>query len=213
MIVTPGATASVTVIDPFKPAHLTLKAKDNKTGKLLPGSTVNIGTGDTTLLTLTTGPKGTASRELPISSRTTQFWVKQTKAPPGYALYKPSKTFTAGPGAPVTVTVTNSKAAIGSSPAPTEKPTSTATTPGDKATGRKSGLPTDHATTDADSSPAVSAAGDATPKTLDGSLARTGTDATPWLVGGAGLLVAGGIAALDAARAGRSDENNPSGEG
>ncbi|MEU9735233.1 prealbumin-like fold domain-containing protein [Streptomyces sp. NPDC048002] len=79
VIVTPGATAPVTVIDPFKPAHLTLKAKDNKTGKLLPGSTVNIGTGDTTLLTLTTGTKGTASGDLPISSRTTQFWVKQTR--------------------------------------------------------------------------------------------------------------------------------------
>ncbi|MCZ0997596.1 SpaA isopeptide-forming pilin-related protein [Streptomyces mirabilis] len=139
VIVTPGATAPVTVIDTFKPAHLTLKAKDNKTGKLLPGSTANIGTGDTTLLTLTTGPKGTASGDLPISSRTTKFWVKQTKAPSGYALYKPSKTFTAGPGAPVAVTVTNSKTLTGASPAATEKataqPTSTATKQGDKTAG------------------------------------------------------------------------------
>ncbi|MGQ4436639.1 MULTISPECIES: MSCRAMM family protein [unclassified Streptomyces] len=62
VIVTPGATAPVTVIDPFTSAHLTLKAKDDKTGKALPGSTFNIGTGDEILLTLVTGLKGTALR-------------------------------------------------------------------------------------------------------------------------------------------------------
>ncbi|MEU6231293.1 hypothetical protein [Streptomyces sp. NPDC047042] len=117
----------MTVIDPFKPAHLTFKAQDSKTGKLLPGSTVNIGTGAATLLTLTTGPKGTASGDLPISSRTTKFWVKQTKAPTGYRLYKPLDALTATPGDPVTVTVANSKTSTGSSPDPTEKPTGTAT--------------------------------------------------------------------------------------
>ncbi|MCQ9179181.1 hypothetical protein KMT30_09055 [Streptomyces sp. IBSBF 2953] len=217
VIVTPGATAPVTVIDPFKPAHLTLKAKDNKTGKLLPGSTVNIGTGDTTLLTLTTGPKGTASGDLPISSRTTQFWVKQTKAPSGYALYKPSKTFTAGPGTPVTVTVTNSKTATGSSPVPTEKatdqPTSTATTQGDKTVGGTSARPADSATPDSDSSPTADASDETTSKTPVGSLAHTGADASPLLVGGAGLLVASGIGILVAARARRSDESAPAGEG
>ncbi|UIX34418.1 SpaA isopeptide-forming pilin-related protein [Streptomyces sp. GQFP] len=219
VIVTPGATAPVTVIGTFKPAHLTLKAKDNKTGKLLPGSTVNIGTGDTTLLTLTTGPKGTASGELPISSRTTKFWVKQTKAPSGYALYKPSKTFTAGPGAPVTVTVTNSKTATGSSPAPTEKatdqPTSTPTTQGDKTVGGTSARPADSATPDTDSSLAADASGETTSTTPAGSLAHTGADASPWLAGGAGLLVASGIGMLAAARARRTgnSENTPSGEG
>ncbi|MFD4559774.1 SpaA isopeptide-forming pilin-related protein [Streptomyces sp. NPDC058469] len=217
VIVTPGATAPVTVTDPFKSAHVTLKAKDDKTGKALPGSTVNIGTGDKTLLTLTTGPKGTASGDLPISSRVTEFWARQTKAPAGYALYKPSKTFSAGPGAPVTVTVTNSKTTTGSSPAPTQnptgQPTSTAAAPSDS--DATPGNPTNHTTTDTDSSPADGAADGATPKTLTGSLAHTGTDATPWLLGGAGLLLGGGIAAIAAARTRRSDseETNPSGDG
>ncbi|MFB7328660.1 collagen binding domain-containing protein [Streptomyces sp. NPDC056190] len=59
VIVTPGGTARLTIVDPFKPAQVLLKTKDDKTGKLLPGATVNIGSGDKTLLTLTTGPKGT----------------------------------------------------------------------------------------------------------------------------------------------------------
>jgi hypothetical protein len=50
VIVTPGADAPLTITDPFKPATVTLKAKDSKSGKLLPGSTVNIGTGDRTVL-------------------------------------------------------------------------------------------------------------------------------------------------------------------
>lgn len=94
---------------------------------------MNIGSGDKTLLTLTTGPKGTASGELPVSSRKTEFWVKQIKAPEGYDLYKPSKTFTAGPGAPVTVTVTNAKTATTPKPDPsgtaTDKPTATPSAP------------------------------------------------------------------------------------
>ncbi|MFJ6898182.1 collagen binding domain-containing protein [Streptomyces hokutonensis] len=217
VIVTPGATAPVTVIDPFKSAHVTLKAKDNKTGKTLPGSTVNIGTGNKILLTLTTGPKGTATGDLPISSRVTEFWARQTKAPAGYTLYKPSKTFTAGPGAPVTVTITNSRTTTGSSPAPTQNPTGqpTSSTPAPSDSDAASGSPTDHTTTDTDASPANGVADGATPKTQTGSLAHTGTDATPWLLGGAGLLVAGGIAAVAAARARRSDSdaNTPSGNG
>jgi hypothetical protein len=52
VIVTPSATARLTIVDPFKPAQVLLKAKDDKTGKLLPSSTVNIGSGEETLLTL-----------------------------------------------------------------------------------------------------------------------------------------------------------------
>lgn len=37
MIVTPGATARLTIVAPFKPAQVVLKAKDEKTGKLIPG--------------------------------------------------------------------------------------------------------------------------------------------------------------------------------
>ncbi|MCP3821428.1 SpaA isopeptide-forming pilin-related protein [Streptomyces sp. A3M-1-3] len=210
VIVTPGATARLTIVDPFKPAQVLLKAKDDKTGKLLPGSTVNIGSGKETLLTLTTGPKGTATGELPVTSRKTEFWVKQVKAPEGYDLYKPSKTFTAGPGAPVTVTVTNAKTATTPKPTPTEKPTEqptgTPSTPTDQPTHDASGesqpAPTATGTPDADSSlaPSADATDTASPKTPEGSLAHTGTDANPWILGGAGLLLAAGTGAVVAAR-------------
>ncbi|MFJ9900753.1 collagen binding domain-containing protein [Streptomyces sp. NPDC091280] len=217
VIVTPGADTPLAITDPFKPAHITFKARDSKTGKVLPGSTVNIGTGDRTLLTLTTGPKGTASGKLPISSRTTQFWAKETKAPSGYALNKPAKTFTARPGAPVTVIVTHSKATTGSSLAPSEKatdqPTSTATTQGDKtAGGGTSARPAHSAVSDTDSSLAADVSDGITSATQAGSLAHTGADASRWLVGGAGFLVASGIGILVAARARRTDENAPAGE-
>ncbi|WP_270891482.1 MSCRAMM family protein [Streptomyces sp. DHE17-7] len=130
VIVTPGATTRLTITDPFKAAKVLLQAKDDKTGKLLPGATVNIGTGSSTLLTLTTGAKGTASGELPMSSRKAQFWVKEIKAPAGYDLYKPTKTFTAGPGDPVTVTVTNAKTTTTPKPEPSGKPTHTPTDTG-----------------------------------------------------------------------------------
>ncbi|MER7986511.1 SpaA isopeptide-forming pilin-related protein [Streptomyces noursei] len=210
VIVTPGATAPVTIADAFKAAQVQLTVKDDKTGKLLPGATVTIGTGDTTLLTLTTGPKGTASGELPVPSGKQGFWVKEITAPEGYDLYKPSKTFTAAPGAPVTVTVTNTKTSTNATPDPTDKPTdkpTTPSTPGDKPShhatpGGPNATPTDSATPGAGPStvPATSAADDATPKAPVGSLAHTGADATPWLLGGAGLLLAGGIGALVAAR-------------
>ncbi|WP_328828428.1 MSCRAMM family protein [Streptomyces ureilyticus] len=209
VIVTPGATAPVTVIDPFKPAHVTLKA-DSKTGTLLPGSTVNIGSGDKTLLTLTTGPKGTASGELPVSSRKTEFWVKQIKAPGGYDLYKPAKTFTAGPGAPVTVTVTNTKTATTTKPTPTEKPadkpTDTPSTPTDKPTqnaavgSKPNPTATDKPDTESSLVPSADGTESASPKAPAGSLAHTGADATPWILGGAGVLLVGGIGAVATAR-------------
>ncbi|WP_019070605.1 MSCRAMM family protein [Streptomyces hokutonensis] len=207
VIVTPGATTRLTITDPFKAAKVLLQAKDDKTGRLLPGATVNIGIGESTLLTLTTGAKGTASGELPVSSRKTQFWVKEIKAPAGYDLYKLSKTFTAGPGAAVTVTVTNSKGAIGSSPDPTAKPTDHPT-----ASGSESTSPTSSAATDPDTSPAADASGEAMSKAPTGSLAHTGADASPWLAGGAGLLAASGIGLVVAARIRRSGEHTSSGE-
>ncbi|MER6500181.1 SpaA isopeptide-forming pilin-related protein [Streptomyces sp. NPDC001455] len=210
VIVTPGATTRLTITDPFKAAKVLLKAKDDKTGKLLPSATVDIGTGDKTLLTLTTGTNGTASGELPVSSRTTELWVKQIKAPAGYDLYKPSKSFTAVPGAPVTVTVSNAKTSTSPKPAPsdqpTHKPTGTPSTPGDKpsnsATGGAKTSATGTSTPDADSSPTAAAvpADDTIPKAPAGSLARTGADATPWIAGGAGLLVAAGVVTLVVAR-------------
>ncbi|MGW0312628.1 SpaA isopeptide-forming pilin-related protein [Streptomyces flavidovirens] len=219
VIVTPGATTPLTITDPFKSAKVLLQTKDDKTGKLLPGSTVNIGTGSETLLTLTTGSQGTATGELPVTSRKTVFWVKQVKAPAGYDLYKPSKTFTAGPGAPVTVTVTNAKTATIPKPDPSDKPrdepTGTPSAPADKPSGSGTGeskpSPTGTSTPDAVSSPTAAAGldDDTTPKTPAGSLAHTGADATPWIAGGAGLLVAAGAVALVVARRRTSAQLEP----
>ncbi|MET9988431.1 MSCRAMM family protein [Streptomyces coelicoflavus] len=215
VIVTPGATTRLTITDPFKAAKVLLQAKDDKTGKLLPGATVNIGTGSSTLLTLTTGAKGTASGELPMSSRKAQFWVNEIKAPAGYDLYKPTKTFTAGPGDPVTVTVTNAKTTTTPKPEPSGKPTHTPTdTPSSSPSKPNSG--TDRATPSASDSDtpetgtsaiAATPVGDSTPKTPTGSLAHTGADATLWLIGGAAVLIAAGGGALAVARRSRTDSH------
>ncbi|MGW7337681.1 SpaA isopeptide-forming pilin-related protein [Streptomyces sp. NPDC054808] len=215
VIITPGATTRLTIIDPFKAAKVLLQAKDDKTGKLLPGATVNIGTGTSTLLTLTTGAKGTASGELPVSSRKTEFWVKQVKAPAGYDLYKPSKTFTAGPGSPVTVTVTNTATSPKPDPSdkPTPKPSGTPSTPADKpgsdTRGTKPSAP-GTGTSDVDSSSTAAAPdSDATPMTPAGSLAHTGADGTPWIAAGAGLFVVVGAVTLVAVRRRRAAESEP----
>ncbi|MER5443325.1 SpaA isopeptide-forming pilin-related protein [Streptomyces sp. NPDC002790] len=212
VIVTPGTDTPLTIVDPFKAASVLLKAKDDKTGKLLAGSTVNIGSGDKTLLTLTTGSDGTATGKLPINSRTgTDFWVKQIKAPVGYDLYKPSKDFKAKPGDPVTVTTTNAKTAT--TPPPTEKPTEKPTDkptekpsdkplPGKPGKGEDTPAPSDSATPASDETASSTAA-----PAPEGSLAHTGADATPWLTGGAGLLIAVGGGALVVARRRRTDDS------
>ncbi|MGJ5751574.1 hypothetical protein FB563_4081 [Streptomyces puniciscabiei] len=218
VIVTPGVTTPLTITDPFKAAKVLLQAKDDKTGKLLSGATVNIGTGASTLLTLTTGAEGTASGELPVSSRKTEFWVKQVKAPAGYDLYKTPKTFTAGPGAPVTVTVTNTRTATNPKPhpsdKPTQQPTSTPSTPADKP-GSDSGSTKPSApspgTPDADPSSTAAAVpdGGSMPATQAGSLAHTGADGTPWIAAGAGLLVVAGAVTLIAVRRRTAAEPEP----
>ncbi|MFE1071215.1 SpaA isopeptide-forming pilin-related protein [Streptomyces sp. NPDC058783] len=212
VIVTPGTATRLTIVDPFKAASVLLKAKDDKTGKLLAGSTVNIGSGDKTILTLTTGADGTATGKLPINSRTgSDFWVKQVKAPAGYDLYKPSKAFKAKPGGPVTVTVTNAKTAT--SPPSTEKPT-------DRPTEKPSGEPSADKPGKDEDAPAPSASGtptsdEATSSTaapaLTGALAHTGADATPWMIGGAGVLIAAGGGALAMARRRRADDSTDEG--
>ncbi|MEU9445958.1 SpaA isopeptide-forming pilin-related protein [Streptomyces sp. NPDC048304] len=214
VIVTPGGTTRLAIVAPFKPAHVQLQAKDDKTGKLLSGATVNIGSGDTTLLTLTTGPKGTATGDLPVSNRKAEFWIKETKAPAGYDLYTRTKTFTTGPGDPVTVTVTNSKASSLPNPTPTKKPTHTPSTPEGKPTSGTSGgsrpSPATSGTpvTAPSTAPVPDATDDASPTAPIGSLAHTGADASPWLLGGAGLLLAGGTTAVIAARR-RASEDTP----
>ncbi|MGW2685719.1 SpaA isopeptide-forming pilin-related protein [Streptomyces sp. NPDC001414] len=213
VIVIPGNATRLTINDPFKAAKVVLQARDDKTGSLLPGATVNIGTGTSTLLTLTTGAKGTASGELPVSSRRTQFWVKETKAPAGYGLYKPTKTFTAGPGAPVTVTVTSAKTATvpkpSSSGKPTHRPTDSPSSPDgpNSATGGIRPSASGRDTPEPDSSPvAVAPVDRPTLKAPAGSLAHTGADATPWLIGGAAVLITAGGGALLLARRYRTDK-------
>ncbi|MFD3415016.1 collagen binding domain-containing protein [Streptomyces cyaneofuscatus] len=207
VVVTPGATTRLTIVDPFKAAKVLLQAKDDKTGKLLAGSTVNIGSGDKSLLTLTTGSDGTASGKLPTSSRTSSdFWVKQVKAPDGYEIYKPSKTFKAKPGDPVTVTVTNAKTAT--TPPPTEQPTGK---PSDRPTpdkpGKDEGTPAGASASATDSPASDETASSTAAPAPAGSLARTGADATPWMIGGVGVLIAAGGGALFAARRRRTDDN------
>ncbi|NEC67042.1 SpaA isopeptide-forming pilin-related protein [Streptomyces sp. SID9727] len=204
VIVAPGTDTPLTIVDPFKDASVLLKAKDDKTGKLLAGSTVNIGSGDKALLTLTTGSDGTATGKLPVNSRTgTDFWVKQVKAPEGYDLYKPSKTFKAKPGDPVTVTTTNAKTAT----TPTEKPTGKPTDkPSHKPTPDKPGKDEHTATPSASQTSVADETSSTTAPAPEGALAHTGADATPWLIGGAGILIAAGGGALFAVRRRRTDD-------
>lgn len=211
VIVTPGADTPLTIIDPFKPASVLLKAKDDKTGKLLAGSTVNIGRGDKIILTLTTGSDGTASGKLPINARTgSDFWVKQVKAPEGYEIYKPSKAFKAKPGDPVTVAVTNAKSATTPPPAesPTDKPTDK---PSDGPTADKPGQEEDTSTPSASGTPTSDETSSTAAPAPAGSLAHTGADAAPWLIGGAGVLIAAGGGALFVAR--RRGTDNSTGDG
>ncbi|MFB7630481.1 collagen binding domain-containing protein [Streptomyces sp. NPDC056149] len=209
VIVTPGSTTQLTITDPFKPAEILLKAQDSKTGKPLPGATVNIGLGGQTLLTLTTGPQGTATGTLRLTSRIAEVWAKQTKAPKGYNL-STTKTLTATPGASTTLSLTNSTTAT-PTPHPTDEPTNTPSTPTATPTHDASTepqpTPTDTGTPDADSSPTPAAADtdDATPKPPTGSLAHTGADDSPWLLGGAAALLAVGTTAIIATRRHRPD--------
>ncbi|WP_371551486.1 SpaA isopeptide-forming pilin-related protein [Streptomyces sp. NBC_00554] len=208
VIVTPGADTPLTIIDPFKPASVRLKARDDKTGKLLAGSTVNIGSGDKTIRTLTTGSDGTASGKVPINSRTgSDFWVEQVKAPAGYEIYTSVKEFKAKPGDPVTVTVTNAKTVT--TPPPTEKPTDK---PSNQPTPDKTDKDEDNPAPSASGTPASdeTASSTAVPASA-GSLAHTGADATPWLIAGAGVLIAAGGGALFAARRRRADNSTDDG--
>ncbi|AJC55029.1 SpaA isopeptide-forming pilin-related protein [Streptomyces sp. 769] len=211
VIVTPGTDAPLTIIDPFKPASVLLQAKDDKSGTLLAGSTVNIGAGDKTILTLTTGSDGTATAQLPINSRTsTDFWAKQVKAPDGYDLDKGRHDFKAKPGDSVTTTVTNAKThTTPPSPDPSDKPTDkptekpTAKPTPDKPGGDTTSDPSEKPT---DTPSAEETASSTSAPEPEGSLAHTGADATPLLLGGAGLLLAVGGGVIIAARRRRTDD-------
>ncbi|MFI5804423.1 collagen binding domain-containing protein [Streptomyces sp. NPDC051561] len=195
VIVTPALTP-LTIVDPFKPTELTIKKTDKATGKPLAGATINVtpkGGGDT--VTLTTSANGTAHVKLPAITRAgTAYTATETKAPTGFELDRTPVPFTAVPGKPVTVTLTNTRTPT------TPPPTSPApTTPSGKPT------PTAPSATKTPSSPppttpAVKVTTPTTAPPPDGALAQTGAGISPWLLGGAGLLLAAGGGALIAAR-------------
>ncbi|MCX5278377.1 SpaA isopeptide-forming pilin-related protein [Streptomyces virginiae] len=206
VIVTPGQTVKLAVVDPFKPADLTVTKTDKASGKPLAGAVINItpASGDGKPVTLTTGKDGTATTKLPVAARVgTSYTATETKAPDGYQLNSTPVKITAKPGAPVTATFTNTKKEQPTQPPTTPAPTpttpttplvtpSTKPTPSTPATSQpptSSAAPTPEQTTSSTSSPAPT-----------GSLAQTGADATGWLLAGAGVLVAAGGGALIAVR-------------
>ncbi|MFG2483433.1 collagen binding domain-containing protein [Streptomyces virginiae] len=200
VIVTPGQTVKLAVVDPFKPADLTVTKTDKASGKPLVGAVINItpASGDGKPVTLTTGKDGTA--KLPVAARAgTSYTATETKAPDGYQLDSTPAKITAKPGAPVTAAFTNTKKEQPTQPptTPTTPTTPPATpsgkpTPSTPATSQpptSSATPTPEQTTSSTSSPAPT-----------GSLAQTGADATGWLIAGAGVLLAAGGGALLAVR-------------
>jgi LPXTG-motif cell wall-anchored protein len=215
VIVTPGAETPLTIIDPFKSASVVLKAKDDETGKLLAGSTVNIGSGDKTILTLTTGSDGTASGQLPVSARTgSDFWARQVKAPAGYEITTSTKTFKAKPGDPVTVPVTNAMKTNGTTATPTSsaKPTPDVSTPGTSAP-KQGDSPASSAPAQSGAPVVGETAPSSTALSAKGSLAHTGAEATPWLLGGVGALLAAGGGAVFAARRRRTEDESGRAQG
>ncbi|MFE6461235.1 collagen binding domain-containing protein [Streptomyces cinereoruber] len=179
--ITAGRTAQANpldVTDPFKKADLLLKKIDKNTGRTLAGAVITIRADETDktgkhapgkiITTLTTGTNGTAHAELDVTLRAgTRYWAAETTAPDGYQLDTTPVAFTASPGADVTVTLADQ-------PVPTTPPTTPPPSP---------------------STPPATPAPPAPPTTPpSGSLAHTGADTTPWLIAGAGTLLASGSA-------------------
>ncbi|MFB7270734.1 collagen binding domain-containing protein [Streptomyces sp. NPDC056244] len=217
VIITPGTAAPLTIIDPFKPADLTVRKTDENSGRPLSGAVVNVtpaGGGDT--VTLTTSKNGTATAQLPVSSRTgAAYTATETKAPSGYQLNAKPVKFTAKPGSSVTVTLANTKREQPTRP-PTHPPTPTgATTPGSPS--HESATPANPGTSKHATTPLPSSSGTGTPASVatapsteppapQGSLAHTGANATPWLLGTAALLLTAGGGTVVAARRHHTDD-------
>ncbi|MFD7013950.1 collagen binding domain-containing protein [Streptomyces sp. NPDC059928] len=212
VIVTPGTGTPLTVVDPFKPADLTVTKTDKTSGKPLAGAVINItptGNGGDPV-TLTTGKDGTAKAQLPVASRNgTTYTATETRAPEGYQLDSTPQKVTAKPGAPVAITLTDTKKEQPPSPKPTPPTPDTSTPP--KPTPHTSTAPSPSASVSASASP-VPVPDETTPSPQapapEGSLAHTGADATPWMLGGAGLLLAAGAGAVFIARRRRTDDSS-----
>ncbi|WP_331731923.1 SpaA isopeptide-forming pilin-related protein (plasmid) [Streptomyces sp. NBC_00015] len=128
--ITEGKTAAanpITIVDPFKPADLTLTKIDKDTGTTLPGAVINI-SADTvgadgkhgpgqTVATVTTGPDGTASAKLDVLLKAgTTYWATESKAPTGYELNTTPQQITATPTAHLKVTIADTKTPTASPP-------------------------------------------------------------------------------------------------
>lgn len=127
VIVTPGQAVKLAVVDPFKPADLTVTKTDKASGKPLAGAVINItpASADGKPVTLTTGKDGTATTKLPVAARAgTSYTATEAKAPDGYRLDSTPAKITAKPGAAVTAAFTNTK-----KEQPTQPPTTPAPTP------------------------------------------------------------------------------------
>ncbi|MFJ2739633.1 collagen binding domain-containing protein [Streptomyces sp. NPDC087440] len=202
VIVTPGQSSRLTIIDPFKPGDVIVKKRDRKTGTPLAGAVINVvptnGKGDT--ITLTTGQDGTAKGSLPVSSRTgNTYTATETKAPAGYQLDAKPVTITLKPGSSVVAAFADTAKERPTTPTPTPEPTKPGTIPPVKPptpTTETPGTPAPATPTPA-SKESVPPENHPTP---EGALARTGADGTVWIVGGAGLLLAAGGGAVIAAR-------------
>ncbi|WP_406186187.1 collagen binding domain-containing protein [Streptomyces sp. NBC_01006] len=207
VIITPGQTAKLTIVDHFKAADLTVTKTDKANGKPLAGAVINItpARGDGKPVTLTTGKDGTATTKLPVASRAgTTYTATETKAPDGYQLDSTPVKITAKPGAPATAAFTNTKKEQPTQPPTTPSPTPTTPTtpppaPSDKPTPTTPQTPQTSASASAGPTPDQTTSSTSSPAPT-GSLAQTGADATGWLLAGAGVLLAAGSGALFAVR-------------
>ncbi|MFF3556183.1 SpaA isopeptide-forming pilin-related protein [Streptomyces tsukubensis] len=196
-----GRTAQahpITIIDPFKDADLLLRKTDKTSGKALAGAVINIAENlpkdgedapGKQILSLTTGKDGTAKAKLDVKLKAgTRYWATEVTAPDGYQLDTTPIPFTAKPGETVTVTVPNTPEPT-TPPPTTPPPTTPPTTP-----------PTSPPTTPPTVPPKPEPPKPEAPSEPSGSLAHTGADAAPWLIGGAAVLFTAGGGALWATR-------------
>ncbi|AZK97069.1 MULTISPECIES: SpaA isopeptide-forming pilin-related protein [Streptomyces] len=202
-----GRTAQanpVTIVDPFKDADLLLRKTDKTSGRALTGAVINIAENTVKdgedapgkqILSLTTGKDGTAKAKLDVKLRSgSRYWATEVTAPDGYQLDAQPIPFTAKPGETVTVTVPNTPEPT--TPPPTTPPTTPPATP-----------PTTPPTVPPKPEPPKPE----TPPDPSGSLAHTGADTAPWLIGGAAVLLTAGVGALWATRR-RTTHNTTTGD-